>query len=1212
MLKKLLLESQFGTVEKLLKPDTPPSFKNALKIAIDKILSINPTIVQDFQLNGTTIADEFFTLDLPFDYILYKLEDTRQSELTSEQLNLYDNIENKFATQMSLINDSFQKLRAFNQIVKSIIGNDNADTFVKILNLPRIKGDANELNHLTDLFKIINSKGGVNQNFSKKLDIFINNMLQLHIKWFNTPYRNQETVKPNIPIGTRILNYFDLFTILTEYINNSDSLNMFALFSKLNLHNTNFINYLSQDFQNNLWDIFLKEDDGLSLDTQQKSMHSNSSIGTFAGYQGGFIEYCVDNNYWIPMNFEEPNVKIFLINTYEGTAMACNILPYETDFTSNKSTTQFSDSVKLNPHFFVNGSTDKNKNKKLRGTTEWCIKSFNKWYEYSSKYWQNSFLFILDNNLSYNDPNGAILTGLVTTTDEYDEESVSMSDEDFMNADDDYVYHHFKQRDYSDSLFEVLSFLNKDNLSQYFSKNFQLKTSNIDKINLLSKNLDQEIYEANLIQVLGFEVTSNEKTKVDVNSRIFNNQLFKLPNLNNIAKESDAFTQFFLNLTQIIINILTKDTKIHFLKTENNIVSAIEFFNFFELFNNPGINDALSNVVDEYINNNLTTIKKTLLNDKSLEQLSIEKVSNNLLLFQKSPVNFNFKFDINPKDLQVFNHNLIENKINEIKQLYIDRCISEFNSLTDDSIFNIIRELFYKDAYENDNNQVSQFFKDPNNIKKFINTFFKVMQPLIVKKVNENFNSDYQELMNEYLKSIDQKIVDKINEKLNSLSSVKELKISQELKLLNVIISKKFLTNKNIRKTSSRFGEKHIPIFLLFNDFLSFPRDVNNYSQIKNTGILPMLNYIKNTQFYVSDDFLNANFNEDDKRIILQNFELLQNNFYKSIRTFNIDDLIEKISNEDEEKQYNIHTFMFLLSHFFKLDSAWQTAVLNQPLLTDNFSILIRDFSNIFLNLNGKIDFKNYSIFNRVKDPNALKEIFIDTYKVIINKQGGYNKNDITKLLSYKIFNEQYKDVVSVTNNSVYSTYINGNPSIINYLNYLYSNDLNIQSSFEDFILTKLNEFQNNPMDIFTISFISLLGLALIFTVSFKTKVLNQTVANVLYNIIRQIEQEKITNHSLDLSIFYEQISTIFMFFHILQNAEQIDFVDIKKSIQNLLNKNYSANADRLLQDFKKEIEMSGYIKNVEMQNESINYIKRNQKIIISEKDLRKLLLKLL
>jgi len=382
MLKKLLLESQFGTVEKLLKPDTPLSFKNALKIAIDKVLSINPIIVQNFQLNGTTIADEFFTLDLPFDYILYKLEDTRQSGLTPEQQNLYDNIENKFATQMLLINDSFQKLRAFNQIVKSIIGNDNADTFVKILNLPRIKGDANELNHLTDLFKIINSKGGVNQNFSKKLDIFINNMLQLHIKWFNAPYRNQETVKPNIPIGTRILNYFDLFTILTEYINNSESLNMYALFSRLNLHNTNFINYLSQDFQNNLWDIFLKEDDSLELYKSlnaKRHMNSNSSVGSFAGYQGGFIEYCVNNNYWIPMNFEEPNVKVFLINTYEGTVMACNILPYETDFTSKKSAAEYSDGVKLNPHFFVDGSITKNKNKKLRNTTEWCIKSFSKW-----------------------------------------------------------------------------------------------------------------------------------------------------------------------------------------------------------------------------------------------------------------------------------------------------------------------------------------------------------------------------------------------------------------------------------------------------------------------------------------------------------------------------------------------------------------------------------------------------------------------------------------------------------------------------------------------------------------------------------------------------------------------------------------------------------------------------------------------------------------
>ena len=1223
--ESLLLESQFGTVEKLLKRDTPPAFKNALKTAIEKVFTMNSNIIQDFSLNGNLIANDFFTLDLPSGYILYKMQDVEEQDefnfLTPEQQNAYKTIENNLAAEMPMINDSFQKLRAFNQVVKSVVGDDNADTFVKILNLSQVKGTSTDLNRLTEVFQIINSKGGVHQKFDKKLDTFINNMLQLHIKWFNVPYRNQETVKPNIPMGTRILNYFDLFTILADYINNSGALSTFALFSNLKLHNTNFIDYLSQDFQNNLWDIFLKEDNITELYKKLKAeRHKNSSTttsaGYFAGYHGSFINYCIENNHWIPMKFDQSGVRIFLIRTYEGTAMACNILPYETDFTADKSDSTYADSVELNPHFFVNAENPKNKNKKLRSTTDWCIKSKDMWKDYSSSYWQRSFLLILDNNLSCKDPAGAILTGLIR-----DKASgqIGMSEKDFMNASDENVYNAFMSRDYAVELVENLETLNKDNLEEYFSKDFQSNYySKVDnKINLFSDNLEQEISEAQLVDVLGFEVTSDEKTQSGVTSRLMNNQSFDLTMLMDVASKKDVFNQFFLNLTEAITNILTQDPSIHFLKTENNIVSHIEFFNCLELFNNPVVNSVFfdqSMILDQYIDNNLISIRNSLLNIENLKKLPEDKLINNLLLIQPQPVESNFKFDISSESLQVFNQSLVKNKIEEIKQLYIDRCLSEFNSLTDDSIFNIIRELFYDDAYENDNNEVGLFFKDPNNMKKFVNTFFKVMQPLIVNKINENFNQN-EKTIQEYLQSIDKKIVDRVTKKLNSLFSIKKFKVSQELKLLNTIISKKYLTDKstirntNITNRVTKREYKNIPISLLFQNYEYL--NIEIYKQKKNYFLLPVLDYIKKMQFYVSDEFLNANFNETDKNIIIQSFENLPaQKFIKSIRSFTVDDLINKISNEDEEKQYKIHTFMFLLNNFFNLDNKWKTKVTGQQFEDDNFRKLTYHFGQVSFD---GIDFE-YSIFNRkFHSPEDFKEKFMIAYRNIINSQGQATLTQVLSTIFF--FHERYLDPIKKFNYEIDRSYITGHPSLINYLNYLYSDNLgDIQSNFQDLILTKLNEFQTNPIDIFSVAFISLLGLALIFTVSFKTKVLNGAVANILYNAILQIEQQKIANPNSQLYASYkEQMDTVFMFFYLLQNFEKIDSRHTDDSVQKLAAAQYVSTFEELLQKFKQTLEKSGYVnKTSVIQKENINYIKRNQKIIISEQDFRKLLLRLL
>ena len=1231
----LLLESQFGTLEKLLKPETPPAFKNALKGAIDKVLSMDHVTIQQFRLNGPIIDENFFKLDLPFDYILFKLEDDGQFEwdLTPEQKNLYDLINNKYHQQMEMINDSFNKLRVFNMIIKRIVGTDNADTLIKILNLPQVKGDPNELIKLADLFEIINSKGNVNQNFSKKLDKFINNMLQLHIKWFNVPYRNQETVKPNIPIGTRILNYFDLFTILIDYINKSDTLRNLAVFSKLMLNNINFIDYLAQDFQNNLWNIFLKDESNFEFYKGLKAeKFKNSQTSFFAGYHVSFIKYCIANNHWIPMDFNEPNVKVFLLPTYEGTVMACNILPYETDYTSPSCESNYTDSVMLNPHFFVDASKLQ-KNVKLRNTTRWCVKAYNMWQSYSSRYWNNCFILILDNNFNYDDPAGAILTGLYA-----DQGKATVATNEFMDAGDTHIYNQFAVRSYAGDLVNILNSLNDNNVSKYFSKNLKYKTGNsVNKINLYSDTLEKEIYEANLLKVLGLEITSDEKTKEDVKSNIFKNQLFELANLNNVAKTKDVFNHFFSDVTQIITDMLTQDTKIRFLKTGNNLVSIIELFNFFDLFNNFEVNYILSDVVlDEYTDNYLNTIKQQLLSNDELQQLSDVELVANLILFKNQPVESNFRFDINIRNLKTFNADFIKNKIEEIRQLYIDRCISEFNSLTDDSIFNIVRELFYEDAYENDNNEVGEFFRNPDNTQKFIKAFFKVIQPLITNKINEQLKNN-ESFIDDYLDSIDRKITNKINEKLNSLKSIKQIKISQDLNLLNGIISKKFLTNKTFRKTtSSANGDKHIPISLLFQEYKYF-MDPIEYKKLKNEFILPVLNYIKNLQFYVSDEFLNANFNENDKNIIIQHFnEINDVRFLKSIRSLTVDNLIEKISNE-KPTQFRIHTFMFLLFNFFRMDSRWQTATLNKIPPSDEFARLTAKFGQIFSTVGRgsqniislDIDrFNKFSIFDKITNPDELKKIFIDAYQKYITEyttvmqQGIFSFNTFNNFFSACLTDAGYTDIGSSNlftsvNDNIYRTYFIGHPSVINYLNYLYSDDLgDIQSNFENLIRTKLNEFHANPFDIFSVSFISLLGLTLIFEFSFNTKELNKVIANILYNAILQIEQEKITNPNLDLLTYDQQMETVLIFFHVLENYEKIIYfkTTAEESIKNLLNT--FVIHGHAMERLKKMIEMSGYVsisnKTKTIQNENINYVRRNQKIIISERDFRKLLLKLL
>ena len=1226
LFESLLLESQFGTLEKLLKPETPPAFKNALKIAIEKVLSMNPDIVKKFGLN-TNIADDFFTLDLPSDYVLYNINKgtDRIEYLTPEQIKEKIKIRQTFSIQqLKMMDDTFKILRVFNQIVKSTVGNDNADTFIKILNLPQVKGDDIELNKLADLFKIINAKGAINQKFSKNLDTFINNMLQIHIKWFGVPYRNQETVKPNIPIGNRILNYFDLFTILVEYINNSPLLNNFAKFSKLQLRNINFIDYLSKDFQINLWDMFLKDMSNFEfykdLNTEPIKK-AKSTIEYFAGYHSDFIDYCVDNNHWIPMKFDVPGVKVFLLPTYESVVMACNIIPYETDYTVDKSAASYSDSVGLNPHFFVEGKNPKNKDKKLRSTTQWCVKAKTSWQGYTMRFWEKRFLLILDNNLKHDDPQGAILTGLINNGG-----YVTVSSDNFMDANDLNAYSDFKKRSYFKDLLEALKSLNNGNMSEVFSKDSKL---NIDKINLFG-DLEKEIYEANLLEVLGFEITADEKTKSDVRFNIFNNPLFDLTNLRNIAKEKDVFDQFFLNLTQVITEMLNQNTKINFVKTQNNLVSTIEFFSFFDLFNNPDVNDTLSDIVlDEYINNNLLTIRKLLFNKKNIEQLPEDKLIDSLILFQKEPIS-NFKFEINSEFLQAFNPRLIENKINEIKQLYIDRCISEFNSLTDESIFNIIKELFYKQAYENSNNEVGEFFKDPNNTKNFIDTFFKVIQPLIVNRINENFDSN-KNLISEYLLSIDKKINDKINETLNSLYTVKKFKVSQEFKLLNTLISKKFLSDKSTRETTTieggNKGKEHIPLHLLFKNINNFPLTINRYEDFKKNTILPTLNYIKNMQFYLSDDFLKANFNQEELDIILRHFDLHERHlkFFKSIRNFNInDDLIKKIENEDKDKQHQVHFFMFLLNNFFRMNNEWQNELSNETVTpNDNFLNLIDKFDSIFTNINiyfnhiaekyqKRINFNSSSIFeqNLIKTPEKFKKSFIKAYQVVIRLN---NNDDLNRIVDFYTMDEILGNIfiskdnaenVRLLNKCIYTNFIAGNPSMINYLNYIYSDDLgDIQGNFENLIRTKLNEFQTaNPTDIFSVTFISLLSLTLIFTIAFKTKVLNATVANVLYNAILQIEQYPISE-------FYQQMSTVFIAFYILQNIKVENGV---LSFFQLIDQRYSPDVDGLLQTFKTELEKSGHVNKTTIKNENITYIRRNQKIIISEKDLRKLLLKLL
>lgn len=159
----------------------------------------------------------------------------------------------------------------------------------------------------------------------------------------------------------------------------------------------------------------------------EKKLEDNK-ISTFAGYENSFIDQCVKNNYWFPIcrELEGQNIKVFYIPNTRGTEInylsvlhACNVQndkrPYNElagDVLRKMSNNQYATGIPHNMYVVVNDNHEYN----IRGTTNWCIKEKGMLKRYSG---MPGLIFVLNNNKSFDDPEGCLLIGAVKQGNNY-------------------------------------------------------------------------------------------------------------------------------------------------------------------------------------------------------------------------------------------------------------------------------------------------------------------------------------------------------------------------------------------------------------------------------------------------------------------------------------------------------------------------------------------------------------------------------------------------------------------------------------------------------------------------------------------------------------------------------------------------------------------------------------------------------------------------